>query len=578
MAGNISSGIQFGTFRTDGYTTRMFGAASGIDTDRLIDALVEARRIPAVRLETRIETSERKLEALRELQGLVQGLRDAVAGLRNPPGVLGIDRNVFEAKDVFLTGSGPSAPNSLVGASASNRAEPATYELVIERIATANKIASDSIADDATPLADLLNGGNAFSGSFTLGLAGGPTAEITIDGTMDLRDVEAAIDAVADTTGISASILKVADGDYRLVLTAEETGKAIEITPTGGDPVSDMLGLTTGGSTIKNELQAARTARFSLDGVVMERTSNLVDDAIAGVTLNLFAADPDTTINLEVAPSAGAVMEAVQGFVDAYNALRDFVDTHRQISDSGEVAEEAVLFADTALRQITDAVQRELGAAARGGDGSDTLGSIGIRFTEGNRLELDAAALEKALAADPEAVRRVFEFRYTTSSPDLSVYERSNALGDFAFTVDIVDSDGDGVIESATIDGIAADVNGGIIQGRAGTPYEGLTLLWVGQGSTSIDVTVTQGVADRLYNALEAFLDPADGVIAREMEELEQNIQRYETDIAEIDERVERFRNQLIEKFARLESALATMDAMLKQVEATTLAWSGQKR
>ncbi len=574
MVGTLS----FGTLRTDGYTTRMFGAASGIDTDQLIDALVEARRIPAVRLENRIEENGRRLEALRELQGLVAALRDAVAGLRNPPGVLGVDENVFETKDVFLGASGPSSPNALLGARASNRAEPGVHQLVIERIATAHRIAGDAMAADDRPLADLVNGGNPFSGSFTLGLAGGPTATVTVDGTMSLRDVEAAIDAVSDTTGITASILKVGANDYRLVLAAAETGKNIQITPAGGDPVTDMLGLTTGGSTVKNELQAAQTARFSVDGVVMERTSNLVDDAIEGVTLNLFAADPSTTVTLEVAPSAATVEQAVRGFVDAYNALRDFVDTHRRMDENGQVAEEAVLFADTALRQIIDAVQREIGSAARGGTGTETLASVGIRYDEDNRLVFDAAAFEEAFARDPEAVRRVFEFRFRADSPDLVVYERSNALADFDFTVDIVDADGDGVIESATIDGVAADVNGGTITGRAGTPYEGLTLLWVGRGSTSIHVTASQGVADRLYNALESFLDETEGVLAREIGELEDANRRYEADIAEIDERVERYRRQLIDKFAKLESALATMDAMLKQVEATTLAWSGQKK
>ncbi len=570
--------LSFGTLRTDGYTTRMFGAASGIDTDQLIDALVEARRIPAVRLESRIEENDRRLEALRELQGLVTALRDAVAGLRNPPGVLGVDENVFETKDVFLGASGPTSPNVLLGASASNRAEPGVHQIVIERIATAHRIAGDAITADDQPLAGLVNGGNPFSGSFTLGLAGGPTATITVDGTMTLRDVEAAIDAVSDTTGVTASILKVGANDYRLVLAAAETGRSIQIAPASGDPVTDLLGLTVGGSTVKNELQAAQTARFSVDGVVMERTANLVDDALEGVTLNLFAADPNTTVTLEVAPSATAVQQAVQGFVDAYNALRDFVDAHRRIDDGGQVAEDAVLFGDAALRRIIDAVQREIGAAARGGTGSETLASIGIRYDENNRLVFDVATFEKAFARDPEAVRRVFEFRFQASSRELMVYERSNALADFAFTVDIVDADGDGVIESATIDGVAADVNGGTITGRPGTPYEGLTLLWVGKGSTRIDVTVTQGVADRLYNALDAFLDETEGVLAREIREIEDANDRYRADIAEIEERVERYRRQLIEKFAKLETALATMEAMLKQVEATTLAWSGQKQ
>ncbi|GBD41219.1 Flagellar hook-associated protein 2 [bacterium HR39] len=496
-------------------------------------------------------------------------------GLRNPPGVLGVDRNVFEAKDVFLGASGPTPAQNLLGANAGNRAKPGVYELVVERVATAHKIAADPVSSDSQPLAHLVNGGSPFSGTFEIGLSGGATAQIAVDGTMDLRDVEAAINAVADTTGVRASILKVSDGDHRLVLSAQGTGRAITLQPVSGDDVPELLGLTSGG-VIKNELRAAQTARFSIDGVVMERSSNLVEDAIPGVKINLFAADPSTTVTLEVAPSAGAAMEAVRGLVDAYNALRDFVETHRRIDENGQVAEEAVLFADSALREVERMLTGEVGTAVRGGDGSATLASVGITLDSANRLRLDAAKLEAALASDPEAVRRVFEFRWSAGSPDLAVYARTNALSDFSFDVAITDSDGDGVIESATIDGVAAEVNGGRIVGPAGTPYEGLELLWVGRGSTTIHVEASQGIADRLYNAIDRLLAD-DGAVGRRISAIEEENRRYQQEIARIDERVESYRQHLIEKFTKLESTLALLSGMLKQVDAATQAMFGKR-
>ncbi len=566
--------VGFGKLQIDGTTMRLLGGASNIDTGAMIEALVAAKRAPAVRLETRMDQNAKRLEALGELRDLLAGLQRAVAGLRNPPGVLGVEENVFETKDVFLTASGPTPAQNLLGASADNRAQPGVYELVVERIATAHKIAADPLSSDSTPLADLVNGGNPFSGTFELGLSGGTTAQITIDGTMDLRDVEAAINAVSDRTGVRASVLKVSDTDYRLVLRAEETGRAITLQPVSGDPVTDLLGLTTGGTTVKNELQAAQTARFSVDGVVMERTTNLVDDAIPGVKINLFGADPATTVTLEVAPSAGAAMEAVQGFVDAYNALRDFVETHRRVDENGQVAEEAVLFADSALREVERMLTGEIGVAARGGDGSETLASIGIRLDASNRLTLDRAKLEAALASDPDAVRRVFEFRWSADSPDLAVYGRTNALSDYVFDVAITDADADGVAESATIDGVAAQVDGDLIRGAPGTPYEGLELLWVGQGSTTVRVEVSQGVADRLYNAIDRLL-AEDGAVGRRIAALEDENRRYQQEIDRIDQRVESYRRHLIEKFSKLESTLALLSGMLEQVDAATEAMFG---
>jgi len=569
--------VGFGQLQVDRTTLRLLGGASNIDTGRMIEALTAAKRAPAVRLETKIDRNAARLEALNRLRDLLSGLQQAVAGLRNPPGVLGIEDNVFETKDVFLTASGPTPAQNLLGARAGNRAAPGIHELVVERVATAHKIAADPVSSDSQPLADLVNGGHPFSGTFEIGLAGGTTARITVDGTMDLRDVEAAINAVSGETGVRASVLRVSDTDYRLVLSAGRTGRAIVLQPVAGDAVTDLLGLTTGGTAVKNELRAAQTARFSVEGVVMERTSNLVEDAIPGVKINLFGADPSTTVTLEVAPSAGAAMEAVRKFVDAYNALRDFVETHRKVGEDGQVAEGAVLFADHALREVERMLAGEIGVAARGGDGTDTLASIGITLDSTSRLKLDGAKLEAALARDPAAVRRVFEFRWSANSPHLAVHGRTNALSDYSFDVAITDADGDGVIESATIDGIAAEVRGSTIRGAAGTPYEGLRMLWVGRGSATIHVDVSQGVADRLYNAIDRLL-AEDGALGRRIAALEDENRRYGQEIARIDARVESYRRQLIEKFSKLESTLALLSGMLKQVDAAVEAMFGRGR
>ena len=73
-------------------------------------------------------------------------------------------------------------------------------------------------------------------------------------------------------------------------------------------------------------------------------------------------------------------------------------------------------------------------------------------------------------------VTDVFEFRFNSSSPDLALFGRTSALNDTEFTIDIVDADNDGIAESATIDGVAAEIDGNTIKGADGTDYQGLEL------------------------------------------------------------------------------------------------------
>ncbi len=573
----MSNNIQFGNFQLDGYTVRLFGTSSKLDTDQLIQGLVEAKRIPAVRFENRISRNEARIAALEEMRGLLQDLRAAVAGLRNPPGYFGVEDNLFENKDVFFSSNTTTAPTDLLAISAANRAQPQSFDLVVERVAKAHKLSSDGVQAPDQLLRDAFNGGTDFSGTFALGLAGGSTAQVTVDGTMTIYDLRDAINAVTDVSGVRASVLKVSDTDYRLVLSAEETGKAITFSQVSGDPVTDIVGFTTSGGAIKNELQAAETALIQLDGVQIERTSNVIDDVLEGVTFNLFQADPNTTVSVSIERSAAAAKQAIVSFVEAYNAFRDFVDVQRRIDEQGQVAEEAVLFGERVLREVTSAVSSIVTGSVDGlaASAPKSLAEIGITMNDQNRLVIDETRLDTALVQDFDGVRRIFEFAFDADSPDLTPYTRTNALQDRTFTVEIVDSDGDGVIESATLDGIAADVSGGTITGAAGTPYEGLVMIWTGQGNATINVSITQGLADRLYNALEGALDELDGSVSGRIEELEEEIERYREEIQDIETRVETFRQSLIRKFAALEEQMALLDGMLSQVRSMADAMFG---
>ncbi len=578
----MASSIDFGTITLSGGTTRLSGTSSNLDTEALIQALADAKRLPAVRLENRISDNEAKLAAYEELRGLLSDFRDAVAGLRNPPGFFGVNDNLFEKKDVFFSSDTTTSPAELLAVSAANTAQPGSFTLTVDRLAAAHKFSSDSAGGASQSLADAFNGGTAFSGSFTIGLAGsGTTATVTVDGTMDIYDLETAINATTSDSGVSASVLKVSDTDYRLVLTATETGKSVQLSPAGGDNVLDIVGLTTGGgSAIKNEIQAAQTARITLDGVTIERSSNTIDDVLEGVTLNLFKADSTTTVTVDVQRSAASVKDAILEFVDSYNALRDFAAAQVEVGEDGSVDEDAVLFGDGTLRSIVAGVSSAISSQVEGlpATALASLAELGITLDSDNKLVVDQAKLDEKLVSDLGGVRRVFEFTFQASSSELAVYSRSNALSDTSFTVNIVDADGDGVIESADIDGVAVDVSGGRITGRDGTPYEGLVLLWSGSGSTSITATATQGIADRLYNTLDAAIDGIDGTLTNTIDAVEQENARLADEIAKIDARVETFRQYLIEKFAALEAALTVANNMLQQVEATTAAMFGKDR
>ena len=566
-----SSTVSTGTLSTAGGTARLFGSASNLDTDKLVEALTTAKRQPAVRLETKISTNEKKIAAYTELGGLLGKLQTAVAGLRNPPGLLGSRDNLFEAKDVFLSSDTGTAAASLVSVAASNDVQPGKLQVQVRQLASARKFAADSVGDSRANLATALNGGNAFSGSFTLGTAGGGSATIAVDGTMSMDDVRAAINAQRTQTGVSANLVKVNDSDYRLVLTADQTGKEVALTQAAGDPVLARLGLSDdGGQTFKHALAAAQPALLDIDGVTISRPGNQITDAIDGLTFDLVKAEPGTTVTVDVQRSLGGVRDQIGAVVDAYNGIRDFVAKQGTLDSTGNATQDAVLFGDTLLRSLTQSlgeiISRPVAGVAAGDPNS--LAGIGLKLDTDNKLQIDGTTLEQALLGKLDSVRNVMEFRFTASSGSLRIFDRSNDLTDNAFKVEVTDADGDGVPEAATADGVALDLVGNRLVGRSGTAYAGLQMIWGGQGSESIDVTATQGAADKLYNLIRQANDSVNGSLKGARDSLQQQDTDYHTQIGTIDDRVDRYRDQLLAKFQAMETALSLANSMMQQVKA----------
>lgn len=556
----MADGLSIGNLSLSGGLARLTGASSKLDTEAIVAAAYAAKRQPAVRLEERSSRNDAKIAAMGELKGLLATLKGALNGLRNPPGLLGRNENVFETKQAFLSGAGGTAPEQLLGVRVDNAAAAGMFTLEVERLATAHKLSARPAGPSDQDLAQAWNGGLAFSGALELGLAGGSKATVDVTGTMSLQDLRAAINAESARTGVVANVLAVSATDHRLVLTASATGKAIELADAGGDSLTGLLGAT--------EIQPARTARILVDGVAVERSDNQFQDVLPGIAIDAYRAEPGSVVTVQVEASLNAAKEQISGFVAAYNAVRDFVARQGAVSEQGDLADGAVLFGDRTLRSVAQTLGDLIGGATPGlGAGVlRTLRDVGITLEAGGRLKIDEAALDARLSSRLPELRRVFEFTATASSGSLAVYTRTNALADLSFTVAIADPDGDGKPDSATIDGIDAPVNGGTIMGAEGTPYAGLKLIWTGQGDASIDVNVSQGIADRLYNALDQTLDQLDGPIQHAIDALTDANAGYTRQIDQIDERAAATRDRLLARFAAMESALSVANSMLEQI------------
>ena len=464
-------------------------------------------------------------------------------------------------------------------------ADQITGNVVLTSITT-NKSLALNFGDAGITL-DISTAATALPIERDLNTVFGAAVDITINEGDNLLNIANAINSKKTTTGVSATIIEVSPNDFRLTIQSEEEGIANSFNFVDVDDVfSSTVNLT--------QTQAAKDATFLLNNdLTITRSTNVISDVVGGVTFSLFQDSPVATeISVDIDKDTTATADAVITFLNAYNGFKTFVAEQRERDADGLLVETAVVGTEPLLETAISRFEAEINGFVTGLTSLDPsrLGDVGITFTnfEGsddeiavnNILTLDQNKLANALANNFDAVRRIFEFTFTSSSSDLQVFERSNALAinDFSVDVDITRSAGDQVrisyIDPDTLlpavinaDFTAGAGTGGTITGQDGTVIEGLKLIYTGDGTDVITVNAEQGIADRLYNAVNDFTK-TDGLIDLEVASLNTTSDRFTTDILRLNERIDTERIRLLIQFSTLEERIGSINVTLQFLDA----------
>jgi flagellar hook-associated protein 2 len=329
-----------GSVRVDsnGRTT-VTGAGSDIDFGATVEKIVEAKRQPAVRLESRIAENQLKVDAMTDLQNRLSTLQQAADQLRGKP-TFDNSGNVFEAKEGFLTATRSdslqaSTATSIMTANVENAAQPGSYDLEVLRTAQGQQVAGGSVPSASTALDSPENVGASFTGG-TFTVNGREVTVAASDSLLDVRDKINAANSGNNATGVNAQVVSISDSEAILTLTAETPGETIglEDNSTGGSesPLQE-LGLVNGSGQFVNELRQAETSIFRInglkDGSVQETkalsidpSTNVIADAtgIAAKTEDLaFEIDNGTVTTPVQTVSVNTATDSLQDVADRVN-------------------------------------------------------------------------------------------------------------------------------------------------------------------------------------------------------------------------------------------------------------------
>jgi flagellar capping protein FliD len=137
-----------------------------------------------------------------------------------------------------------------------------------------------------------------------------------------------------------------------------------------------------------------------------------------------------------------------------------------------------------------------------------------------------------------------------------------------------------------TIDGLEADGRGQLLVGKDGTDADGLRLFvtmlqdQVDQAAAEANVVVTKGIAVRLKEVLRRITDPVDGDLKQVTKDLTEQLTSYDKQIRTINERIDAKREQLMIKFAKLDSTMGRLKAQQNYLsqQLSALGGGGKKK
>lgn len=412
------------------------GLASGLDSKSIIEALLAVERKPLQAMQTKRTSYEKQKSLFGDFETKLTKLKTASDAIKTAGKFLEFKATV--EKEDFYT------------ATASSGATAGSYDIEVVQLAKAKVATSAGQADKSTTRYD----------SGTLYITVGSTTKQISLANKTLEEIASAINDTASGAGelVQASVLDTgaATNRFQLVVKSKTAGSAGGFTMDTRELEPGLKSLFDGFTTSSQP----DDAKIKVNGILVTRATNQIDDAIPGVTLNLKAIGAAT--KLTITTDTTAVAKKIKDMVDAYNDVVAFVKSQNEQDSKGNAKNP--LFGDSTLSTIRGSLRGIAGTTFDTGDAAySMLAQVGVTSDRDGKLTFDETKFSTAVTKGEVAVKNLF----TDSVKGIAVALSSR--------VDAFTSTADGIIlaRKQGFDRLVKGVDDQIAQGeRRLTAYE----------------------------------------------------------------------------------------------------------
>jgi len=527
------------------------GLMSGLDIEGIITATMNVERSPILRLQSNQAAFQAKISSYGNLKGVLSGLKSAITALAD--------------SDNFAAGySASSSDKDILTVEASDTASGGIYNLKINNLATSSQMVSNTYLESDSDV-----------GTGTLHFKVGDGEKQSVDISSEDQTLSGIATAINEANlDVTASVLKVAENDYRMTLTAKDTGKDIDFTfqEEGFTFSTTTQATSSNGEKIESQefdsdiTALGLTGTVSVNGtdIVMTGTETLNDiqtsvDAIAGIsaTVNFDADSGKYTLDIENDTAEGNVTLNFSDS-DATGGFSELID---------DVATALTITAEKALININNIdVERESNSI------DDLITGVTIDLVNEDPAETVTISVtgnyntaQNKVTDFVNAYNEVISAIDAMQSYNTETGQAGNLLGDS--TTNLLKS-GLRRMLSSSVDGLDASVNSlsnlGIeMQDSGQLKFTSETFSSAMDSNTSDitsffsqETTGAEGFAVKFETLLAGYLD-SDGILAAKEDGYNSSISRMDDNIESIERRLVTRENNLRQQYINLEELMS---------------------
>ena len=350
------------------------GRASGLFDPKMVDALIEAEKMPIETAKKREEKYKADKKEYQNLQKMIGELDGSLNGLKNQ-------------SDFYKMKVESSHPDIIDG-TIKGYTMTGTYEFEVRGMAKSEKQLAYGFPDkDETPVG---------FGWMTIEREGEEDLDVTIEPGSNLQDAANAINQ-ADG-GVRAMVIntKYQPDPYRLLVISEKSGKESKI----------KIDEDTTFMEFKEQVKG-RDLDVLFEDVPVADNDNTLESLLDNVVFNVKRSEPGTRVQVSITHDIDETFKSIKGFVDKYNEVSNYINTQSKVDPNTNRG--GSLSGDGSLKTIQRQLQSAIGFSLNKAKKYNTLADIGITTeAKTGALTINETKVRGALADDYDGVAALF--------------------------------------------------------------------------------------------------------------------------------------------------------------------------